>query len=113
MEIRDRIAVITGGASGIGRGLAERFHADGARHVVVVDRDEAGAKAVAEAIGGTGAGVDVADEEAVQALVEKVEAEHGPIDVFFSNAGYVTLGGLEAPVEDPVSYTHLTLPTKA
>jgi len=100
MEIRDRIAVITGGASGIGRGLAERFHADGARHVVVVDRDEAGAKAVAEAIGGTGAGVDVADEEAVQALVEKVEAEHGPIDVFFSNAGYVTLGGLEAPNEE-------------
>ena len=100
MEIRDRIAVITGGASGIGRGLAERVHADGARHVVVVDRDEAGAKAVAEAIGGTGAGVDVADEEAVQSLVEKVESEHGPIDVFFSNAGYVTLGGLEAPNEE-------------
>ena len=59
-----------------------------------------GAQAVAEAIGGTGAGVDVADEEAVQALVEKGEAEPGPIDVFFSNAGYVTLGGLEAPTED-------------
>ena len=100
MEIRDRIAVITGGASGIGRGLAERFHADGARHVVVVDRDEAGAKAVAEAIGGTGAGVDVADEEAVKALIEQVEADQGPIDVFFSNAGYVPLGGLEAPNEE-------------
>ena len=100
MEIRNRIAVITGGASGIGRALAERFHADGARHIVVIDRDEAGAKAVAEAIGGTGAGVDVADEDAVAALIEQVESDQGPIDVFFSNAGYVTLGGLEAPNEE-------------
>jgi imidazolonepropionase len=48
MEIRDRIAVITGGASGIGRALAQRFHADGARHIVIADRDEAGAQAMAE-----------------------------------------------------------------
>ena len=100
MEIRDRIAVITGGASGIGRGLAERFHADGARHVVVVDRDEAGAQAVAETVGGTGVGVDVSDEEAIRALVERIETDHGPIDLFFSNAGFVTLGGLEAPTQD-------------
>ena len=100
MEIRDRIAVITGGASGIGRGLAERFHADGARHVVVVDRDEAGAQAVAEKVGGTGVGVDVSDEEAIRALVERTETDHGPIDLFFSNAGFVTLGGLEAPTQD-------------
>jgi NAD(P)-dependent dehydrogenase (short-subunit alcohol dehydrogenase family) len=100
LEIRDRIAVITGGASGIGRGLAERFHADGARHVVVVDRDEAGAQAVAEKVGGTGVGVDVSDEEAIRALVERTETDHGPIDLFFSNAGFVTLGGLEAPTQD-------------
>ena len=100
MVIRDRIAVITGGASGIGRGLAERFHADGARHVVVVDRDEAGAQAVAEKVGGTGVGVDVSDEEAIRALVERTETDHGPIDLFFSNAGFVTLGGLEAPTQD-------------
>jgi NAD(P)-dependent dehydrogenase (short-subunit alcohol dehydrogenase family) len=100
LEIRDRIAVITGGASGIGRGLVERFHADGARHLVVVDRDEAGAKAVAESVGGTGLGVDVSEEEAIRALVDRVETDLGPIDLFFSNAGYVTLGGLEAPVAD-------------
>ena len=53
MELRDRIAVVTGGASGIGKGLAERFVAEGARHVVVADKDEAGAREVAQAIGGT------------------------------------------------------------
>ena len=100
MEIQDRVAVVTGGASGIGRGVVERFHADGARHLVVVDRDEAGAKAVAEKVGGTAAAIDVADEAAVRELIAQVEADQGPIDVFFSNAGYVTLGGLEAPVED-------------
>ncbi|NRA02460.1 MAG: SDR family oxidoreductase [Myxococcales bacterium] len=100
MEIQNRIAIVTGGASGIGRAVVERFHADGARHLVVVDRDEAGAKAVADRVGGSAAALDVADEAAVRALVEAVERERGPIDVFFSNAGYATLGGLEAPVED-------------
>ena len=99
MDMQGRIAVITGGASGIGRGFAERLHADGARHVVVVDRDEAGAKAVAESVGGTAAVVDVSDEAAIAALVDAVERDQGPIDLFFSNAGYVTVGGLEAPVE--------------
>jgi NAD(P)-dependent dehydrogenase (short-subunit alcohol dehydrogenase family) len=100
MEIQNRIAVVTGGASGIGRALVERFVADGAKHVAVVDRDEAGAKAVAEQVGGSGFGVDVADEPAIQELVNQVERDHGGIDLFVSNAGYVTIGGLEAPVED-------------
>jgi NAD(P)-dependent dehydrogenase (short-subunit alcohol dehydrogenase family) len=100
VEVRDRIIVVTGGASGIGRGLAERFHADGARHVVVVDRDGARAEEVAKAVGGTSAAIDVADESAVAALVERTERDVGPIDLFVSNAGYVTIGGLEAPVED-------------
>ena len=95
MELEDKVVVVTGGASGIGRGLVERFHAEGARHVVVVDRDEAGAKAAAAAVSGT-----VADEQAVPALVAEVEGEHGRVDLFVSNAGYVTIGGLEAPVED-------------
>jgi len=100
MELKDKIVVITGGASGIGKALAERAHADGAEHVVVVDRDEAGAAAVADSVGGTAAAVDVTDEAAIAALVESTEANIGPIDLFVSNAGYVTLGGLEAPVED-------------
>jgi NAD(P)-dependent dehydrogenase (short-subunit alcohol dehydrogenase family) len=100
MELAGKVAVITGGASGIGRGLVERFNKEGAAHVVVVDRDEAGARAAAAEVGGTGVGLDVSDEDAIRALVADVEREHGGIDLFFSNAGYVTIGGLEAPVED-------------
>jgi len=100
MELADKVAVVTGGASGIGEGLAERFQALGAKHVVVADRDEGGAKAVAARIGGTGVGIDVSDEAAIRELVETTEREHGPIDLFVSNAGYVTLGGLETPNED-------------
>ena len=48
MELRDRICVVTGGASGIGRALCRRFAAEGARAVVVVDRDADGAVATAE-----------------------------------------------------------------
>ena len=100
MEVRDGVMVVTGGASGIGRALARAFVAEGARHVVVADRDAAGAKAVAEEIGGTGVGLDVASEDEIRRLVTNVEAEVGAIDLFMSNAGYVTWGGLETPNED-------------
>jgi NAD(P)-dependent dehydrogenase (short-subunit alcohol dehydrogenase family) len=100
MELRDRIAVVTGGASGIGEAVAQRFHEEGARHVVVVDLDAEGARAVADRIGGSGFGLDVTDEAALREMVERTERDHGPIDVFFSNAGYVTIGGLEAPIGD-------------
>jgi NAD(P)-dependent dehydrogenase (short-subunit alcohol dehydrogenase family) len=100
MELKDKIAIVTGGASGIGRGLVQRFKAEGATHIVVADRDAAGAEAAASEVGGTGAEVDVSDEDAVCALVEQTEAAHGRVDLFVSNAGYVTIGGLEAPVAD-------------
>ncbi|MBW2396446.1 MAG: SDR family oxidoreductase [Deltaproteobacteria bacterium] len=100
MKVNDRVVVVTGGASGIGKGLAERFQREGARHVVVADRNEAGAQQVAEAIGGTGVGLDVSEEEAIRSLVAQTERDHGAVDLFVSNAGYVTVGGLEAPVED-------------
>ena len=100
MELRDRICVVTGGASGIGRALAMRFHKDGAAHVVVADRDGPGAKEVAQAIGGTGVALDVADEAAIRALVAETERAHGKLDVFVSNAGYVTIGGIEVPNDE-------------
>lgn len=99
MDIRDKNVIITGGAAGIGEGLAQRFVADGARHVVVADLDEAGALAVADRIGCTGVGLDVSDEQALRALVARVEREQGHIDLFVSNAGFVTRGGLEADDE--------------
>ncbi len=100
MELRDKVAVVTGGASGIGLSLVRRFKKEGAAHVVVVDRDEAGANAAAEEVGGTGLAIDVSNEDAIRGLVADVERDHGTLDLFVSNAGYVTLGGLEAPVED-------------
>lgn len=100
MEVRDGIMVVTGGASGIGRALARAFHAEGARHVVVADRDEAGALAVAKEIDGTGVGIDVANEQAVRNLVETTNRDVGPIDLFMSNAGYATWGGLESSNEE-------------
>lgn len=95
MELRDRVIVITGGGSGIGEALALAAQAEGARHIVVADLDEAQAKRVAGLVGGTGVGLDVSDEAGVKALVESTQVAHGPIDVFVSNAGFVTVGGLE------------------
>ncbi len=100
MDIRDKVAIVTGAGSGIGECVVRRFAADGARHVVVVDQNEEGAVRVADEIGGTSAVIDVSDEASIRSLVDAVEQEHGSVDLFFSNAGYVTMGGLEAPVED-------------
>lgn len=95
MELADRVVVITGAGSGIGEALAKAAHAEGARHVVVADLDGAAAAVVADAVGGTAVEIDVRDEAAIIAMVEQTEAAHGPIDVFVSNAGYVTVAGLE------------------
>ncbi|MFK8024316.1 MAG: SDR family oxidoreductase [Ilumatobacter sp.] len=97
MELKDRVVVVTGGGSGIGEAIAKAAHADGARHVVVADLNTDEAIRVANEIGtsATGVGVDVSDEEAIVALVEETETAHGPIDAFISNAGYVTVAGLE------------------
>lgn len=82
----DRTALVTGGASGIGRACAETLAAAGA-HVVVADRDAPGGEAVARSIGGTFRAVDVGDELAVELVVEAVELEVGPIDVLVTCAG--------------------------
>ncbi len=95
MELNDRVIIITGGGSGIGEALAHAAHREGARHVVVADLDGAAAERVASEVGGTGVAIDVRDEAAIVAMVEATESAHGPIDVFVSNAGYVTVGGLE------------------
>ena len=89
------MVVITGGGSGIGEALARAAHAQGARHVVVADLDGVQATRVAADISGTGVALDVSDEAAIVKLVEDTEAAHGPIDVFVSNAGFVTTGGVE------------------
>ncbi|MYJ48594.1 MAG: SDR family NAD(P)-dependent oxidoreductase, partial [Acidimicrobiales bacterium] len=87
MELRDRVAIITGGGGGIGGATARHWMAEGARHVVVADYNAETAQAVADEIGCEGVGLDVTDEAAVADLVERTLDAHGPIDVFFSNAG--------------------------
>ena len=80
MNLTDRVAVITGGAGGIGSALARRFAAEGAAAVVVADLAADAARAVAEEIGPIAHGVelDVTDEEQVRALVEETERPRGP-----------------------------------
>jgi NAD(P)-dependent dehydrogenase (short-subunit alcohol dehydrogenase family) len=87
MQLKDKVAVITGGAHGIGEGLARRFKAEGARGIVVADLDGAGAERVAKEIGGVGVKVDVAKEAEIQKLVSETTARFGQIDLFCSNAG--------------------------
>ncbi len=102
MELAGKVVVVTGGASGIGRALCERFGAEGARAVVVADLDEQGAVEVAAAVEATGARAiamrcDVAQERDILHLVERTETEIGPIDLFCSNAGIAIAGGVEVP----------------
>jgi NAD(P)-dependent dehydrogenase (short-subunit alcohol dehydrogenase family) len=84
-RLRDRVAVITGGASGIGRAMVQRFAAEGAR-VVVADLAEEGA-AAAEEVGGLFVPADVTDPEAVQAMYAAAVAEYGGLDICCNNAG--------------------------
>src|ERR1700712_2167868 len=78
MEIAGKVVVVTGGAHGSGRALVERFEREGAKHVVSVDL--LGPRRV-----------DVSDCAAVAALVDEVERDLGPIDLFCSNAGILPI----------------------
>src|SRR5450432_1115747 len=100
MHLKDKVAVITGGDHRIGEALARRFHAVGARAVVVSDIDGAGAERVANDIGGFGLRIDVAVESEIQHLVAETEKRYGAIDLFCSNAGIFIPGGIEAPNAD-------------
>ena len=87
MELQDKIIVVTGGASGIGREMCRRFTREGARKVVVADLNGDGAKAVAAEIGSVGHAVDVRNEQDLINLIDDTEGQFGPIDLFCSNAG--------------------------
>jgi len=100
MEVAGRIVVVTGAASGIGRALARALATAGARAVICADRDGPGAAATAGAIGGNAVTLDVTDEAAMARMIDRVEADIGPIDLFCSNAGIFAPGGLESANAD-------------
>ncbi len=90
MRLKDRVALITGGAAGIGRAAAERFAEEGAR-VAICDVDEARGREAAAGLGADASfdRVDVADRASVQAWVDGVRARLGRIDILVNNAGIV------------------------
>lgn len=103
MELPGKVALVTGGANGIGRALCERFAAEGAEAVVVVDLDGDRAGEVAGALPGSAVGVgmraDVAVEDDVVAAVRAAEDRFGRIDLLVSNAGIGAAGGVEVANE--------------
>jgi NAD(P)-dependent dehydrogenase (short-subunit alcohol dehydrogenase family) len=104
MDVSNRVVVVTGGASGIGRALCHAFAERGARGTVVADLDEAGAQVVAGELSAKGFSAlavrtDVAIEADVIALVDAAEQAFGPVEVFCANAGIIALGGVEVADE--------------
>lgn len=85
-RLQDRVAVITGGASGIGLATARRFTAEGAK-VVIADVDADSGKRAADEVGGMFVQTDVTDGEAVARLFATADAEFGSVDIAFNNAG--------------------------
>ena len=103
IDLKDRIAIVTGGAQGIGRAVAERLAASGAK-VAIWDLDAGMAAQTASEIGqgAVGHGIDVTDAKAVNEAAQKLEAEHGRIDILVTSAGIAgaNLKTWEYPLEE-------------
>lgn len=105
MKLAGRVAVVTGGASGIGRAIVAEYAANGAR-VAILDVDGQVAESTAAELRASGAEIraytgDVADREAVFAAAERIASELGPCSVLVNNAGIARLGpSLDFPEED-------------
>lgn len=97
MKLAGKVAVVTGGARGIGAALCRRFAAEGARAVVVADLDLEGAEAVAAGISGMPERCDVGKEADIRRLVDDVTRGFGGVDLFVSNAGIAFAGDEQTP----------------
>jgi NAD(P)-dependent dehydrogenase (short-subunit alcohol dehydrogenase family) len=99
-RLLDKVAVITGAASGIGLATARRFAAEGAQ-VVVADIDDDAGSQLAKEIDGLYVHTDVADEASVEALYEAAAGAYGGVDICFNNAG------ISPPEDDSILTTGL------
>ena len=100
--LRGKVCVVTGGASGIGRAICEKFASEGAR-VVVVDLNMAAAQSVAQALGGVGhyaISANCGVEMDLRKVINTAEAAVGNIDVFCGNAGIPSYGGADVPNDE-------------
>ena len=100
MKIKDKVVVVTGAASGIGKALARRFAKEGARGVVCADLNGDQANAVAASVGGMGMRCDVGQEGDMNALVAAALEKYGAVDIFCSNAGIIGRHGLDASLKE-------------
>ncbi|APG46998.1 SDR family NAD(P)-dependent oxidoreductase [Phaeobacter porticola] len=100
MDLKDKTIVITGAGSGIGRALALVLATKQPRHVICADLDKQNAHDTASVINGIAYGVDVGCDAEVGQMIDTIEREIAPIDVFCSNAGILRIGGLETSLDD-------------
>jgi 3-oxoacyl-[acyl-carrier protein] reductase len=98
LGLEGKVALVTGGSKGIGRGIAEGLAAEGAK-VALTSRDPSRAEQVAHEIGARGYAFDSGDLDAVAPLLDAVERDLGPIDVYIANTG-------GPPAGDPLAFTH-------
>lgn len=100
MEIRGKVALVTGAGRGIGRALCREFSRRGAAGIAVVDLDDSLAQATAAGLGALGLQCDVADAVAVGRAVAATEERFGRLDIVVSNAGF---GARELDLDDALS----------
>jgi NAD(P)-dependent dehydrogenase (short-subunit alcohol dehydrogenase family) len=100
MDLKDKVVVITGGASGIGAAMARRFTDEGAKQIVIADLNADGLQKVADSVGARAIPTNVANEDEVKNLIQTAENDYGQIDLLCSNAGIGTGGGPETANED-------------
>ncbi len=105
-RFKEQIAVVTGGASGIGLGIGRRLADEGA-HVVLFDVDQARLDAAAAPFGAATAVVDVTDEAQVEAALDKIMAQHGRLDVMVNSAGIVGKSATKLVDYDLATFQHV------
>ncbi len=99
MQLKDKKAIVTGGASGFGEGIARRFAAEGA-HVMVADINLKAAQTLAADIGGCACQVDVSQNDQVLAMTKAALSELGSIDILVNNAGVTHMPALMEEVSE-------------